>query len=721
MKKIYYSLAGFAVLVLAASCSQEDTLLTEGEGSVSVRPTVNTDVEVVSRATDDLADNCMVWISGSKGLVRKYDKLADMPSVIKLVTGHYVAEAWAGDSVSASFDKRWFKGREEFDVAKGQNTEVAVKCTVANVVASVTYAEGLEDVLSGFTMTVGHDRGSLEFVGRTDQKGYFMMPSTDKNLTYTLKGTQIDGSEFTYSGVIENAKPATEYVLTVKYTPVTNEVGGAVFSIIVDNTEIKVDTEIEILAAPKIEGYGFDITQPIMGSQGTIGQRSVYVSSATKVSNLVLKSKAFESIAILGGDDFDFLNQSAEGKAAVNEAGILLEDRSDAATGESLMKVVFQDKFLDALEDGEYPISITATDIKGKTSTATLQIVVSDAPVQSLEVESSSITMHGAILPGKTTKEVASASFKYRAAGTGEWATVEAVAASRGTIPAETEVTAVVDGLEAFTTYEYALACVTTTGVEFTGAVMTFTTLDGPQLPNSGMETWGTVDGVTTLCPDMASMFWDSGNWGSKIAGKTLTSAVSSPKHSGNYAAKLNTQSAMGVIAAGNLFTGHFEGTENLTKGILGWGRPFDFSKGSPKALKVWVKYNPVAITKVGNGTPSGVNKGDMDTGLIYIALLDGSTVTYQKYTWPVVVRTADLANYSLKKENANVIAYGEHLFSAATPGNDLIEITIPIETLREGVTPENIVVVCAASRYGDYYTGGPGSTMIVDDFKLVY
>ena len=86
-----------------------------------------------------------------------------------------------------------------------------------------------------------------------------------------------------------------------------------------------------------------------------------------------------------------------------------------------------------------------------------------------------------------------------------------------------------------------------------------------------------------------------------------------------------------------------------------------------------------------------------------------------------MVVRTADLANYSLKKENANVIAYGEHLFSAATPGNDLIEITIPIETLREGVTPENIVVVCAASRYGDYYTGGPGSTMIVDDFKLVY
>jgi len=259
-------------------------------------------------------------------------------------------------------------------------------------------------------MTVGHDRGSLTFEGRDERKGYFMMPSTDKNLTYTLKGTQIDGKEFTHTGQILDAKPATEYALTVKYTPVSNEVGGAVFTITVDKTEITIRDEREIIAAPKIEGYGFDMSQPVMGAQGTIGQRSVYVTSATKVTSVILKSKAFESIAAIGGDDFDILNQSAEGNAAVKAAGISLEDNSGADN--AMLKIVFASAFIDALTDGEYPVEITATDNKGKTSTATLNLIVSDAPVQTLPVVAESTTMRTATLRGRTSKEVASAGFK---------------------------------------------------------------------------------------------------------------------------------------------------------------------------------------------------------------------------------------------------------------------------------------------------------------------
>lgn len=719
MKKILYGFAGLAVLALAASCSQEESLLTDGEGSISIRTSVSTDVEVVSRdLNDDLAESCMVWISNSKGLVRKYDKLADVPAKINLLSGHYIAEAWAGDSVSASFDKRWFKGAQEFDVSKGQTTQVAITCKVANVVASVNYAEGLEEVLTDFTMTVGHDRGSLTFDGRDERKGYFMMPSTDKNLTYTLKGTQIDGSEFTHTGVIENAQPATEYALTVKYTPVTNEVGGAVFTIIVDRTEIKVTDEREIIAAPKVEGYGFDLSQTVMGAQGTIGQRSVYITSARKITSLVLKSPLFENIAILGGDDFDFLNQSEEGKAAVNNAGIYLEDKSTNAD-ESMLKLIFSDEFVNNLTDGEYAIAITATDAKGNATSATLNLMVSDAPVQTLEVDNSSVTMRTATLRGRTSKEVEKAGFKYRQAGAAEWIYVEGVAASRS-IAAETEFTAQVSGLEAYTEYEYCATCELANGSTFDGAVAKFTTLDGPQLPNAGMESWCMDGKITYISESKATRFWDSGNTGSASMGSqyNLTVSTTSPKHSGDFAASLTTKKVVVAMAAGNLFTGEFLGTEGMKYGILGWGRPFT---GEPKALKVWVKYTPVAITDVGSGTPSGVSKGDMDSGLIYIALLDDSTVSYNGKTWPVIVRTQDLENYSFKKDAANVIAYGEHLLSEATPGNELIEITIPIEYVRQGVTPSNILVVCAASRYGDYYTGGTGSQMIVDDFKLVY
>lgn len=726
MKKILYSFAGLAVLALAASCSQEENLITDGEGSISIRTSVCTDVEVESRATDGLEDNCLIWISGSKGLVRKYDGVADVPSSIKLLSGHYVAEAWAGDSVSASFDKRWFKGRTEFDVTKGQNTEVAIKCTVANVVASVNYAEGLEDVLTDFTMTVGHDRGSLTFEGRDERKGYFMMPSTDKNLTYTLKGTQIDGKEFTHTGQILDAKPATEYALTVKYTPVSNEVGGAVFTITVDKTEITIRDEREIIAAPKIEGYGFDMSQPVMGAQGTIGQRSVYVTSATKVTSVILKSKAFESITAIGGDDFDILNQSAEGNAAVKAAGISLEDNSGADN--AMLKIVFASAFIDALTDGEYPVEITATDNKGKTSTATLNLIVSDAPVQTVDIEPAKTTMRTAVLRGRTTKEVASAGFKYRAVGTSEWTSVDAVAVSRS-IAADTEFTAEVSDLQPGAEYEYHTVCTLTTGGEFEGATMKFATLDGPQLPFADMETWTILktdrgNDVPAPCSDEASLFWDSGNWGSATMSKSVTNYDQTIHHSGSRSVKLASQfvgvSVFGKFAAGNLFIGKYLKTDG-TDGILGWGRPFDFSHGLPKAVKVWVKYTPVAIT---HSSTDEAPKGQMDNGIIYAALTDDEDTGFCDYDgskWSVVVKTKSSERHLFNKTDKNVVAYGEHIFTAATQGDNMVEITIPLDITKAGATPTRIVFVASASRYGDYFTGGDGSTMWLDDIKLVY
>lgn len=721
MKKILYSFAGLAVLALAASCSQEENLITDGEGSISIRTSVCTDVEVESRATDGLEDNCLIWISGSKGLVRKYDGVADVPSSIKLLSGHYVAEAWAGDSVSASFDKRWFKGRTEFDVTKGQNTEVAIKCTVANVVASVNYAEGLEDVLTDFTMTVGHDRGSLTFEGRDERKGYFMMPSTDKNLTYTLKGTQIDGKEFTHTGQILDAKPATEYALTVKYTPVSNEVGGAVFTITVDKTEITIRDEREIIAAPKIEGYGFDMSQPVMGAQGTIGQRSVYVTSATKVTSVILKSKAFESIAAIGGDDFDILNQSAEGNAAVKAAGISLEDNSGADN--AMLKIVFASAFIDALTDGEYPVEITATDNKGKTSTATLNLIVSDAPVQTLPVVAESTTMRTATLRGRTSKEVASAGFKYRPVGSSEWTSVDAVVASRS-IAAETEFTAEVSGLEADTQYEYVSVCQLTTGGEFTSATMTFTTLDGPQLPNASFENWQDSKAPFLIYGSNEEMFWDSGNHGSATMSKNVTIPDQSVRHNGNRSVKLASQFVgvgfFGKFAAGNLFIGKYLKTDG-TDGILGWGRPFDFSHGLPKAVKVWVKYTPATINY---SEISEAPKGQTDTGIIYAALTDDEDTGFCDYDgskWSVVVKTKSSERHLFNKTDKNVVAYGEHIFTSATEGNNMIEITIPLDVTKAGATPTRIVFVASASRYGDYFTGGDGSTMWLDDIKLVY
>ena len=61
------------------------------------------------------------------------------------------------------------------------------------------------------------------------------------------------------------------------------------------------------------------------------------------------------------------------------------------------------------------------------------------------------------------------------------------------------------------------------------------------------------------------------------------------PGSTGSKSALLKTQSAFGVIAAGNLFIGAFGGVHNITQGDVYMGRPFTFN-ARPKAITFWYK-----------------------------------------------------------------------------------------------------------------------------------
>lgn len=69
-----------------------------------------------------------------------------------------------------------------------------------------------------------------------------------------------------------------------------------------------------------------------------------------------------------------------------------------------------------------------------------------------------------------------------------------------------------------------------------------------------------------------------------------------------------------------------------------------------------------------------------------------------------------------------NIIAYGElPLEQCVSTDGQWKEFNIPLKykTLME--QPTHIIVVCSSSKYGDYFTGGIGSTMYLDDFSLIY
>jgi hypothetical protein len=111
---------------------------------------------------------------------------------------------------------------------------------------------------------------------------------------------------------------------------------------------------------------------------------------------------------------------------------------------------------------------------------------------------------------------------------------------------------------------------------------------------------------------------------------------------------------------------------------------------------------------------------GSMDQGIIYIAVLDATTESYGGQSFPFVIKTKSSEQRLFDKDDARVLAYGEKVFTAATDGDGMVQFNIPLTYNRRDVKAVNILVVCSASRYGDYFTGGP-SVMYIDDFQLNY
>ena len=221
------------------------------------------------------------------------------------------------------------------------------------------------------------------------------------------------------------------------------------------------------------------------------------------------------------------------------------------------------------------------------------------------------------------------------------------------------------------------------------------------------------------------SMWWDTGNHGSATMNKNVTTPDTSVKHSGNQSILLSSQfvgfGVIGKFAAGNLFAGKYLKTDG-TDGVLGWGRP---CTSRPKALKVWVRYEPGTVDNGG----SHIADGETDQGIIYVAVGDWAGQEYDGETWPFVVKTKNSSSlFSAEKgtySGDGTIAYGEKVFTESyNDAENLKELTIELDYDNYGGTqrkPTSIIIVASASKYGDYFEGSGSSKMWLDDMELIY
>lgn len=731
IKKIFPVLSMAAVLAAMTGCSEEQTLPV-GEGKIYLSTRVNTDVKVESRAEEDelaaeLGESTKIWISNSEGVVRKYDGISSIPADgIKLLSGEYTVKAWAGTAAYASFTDRWFEGSETFTVSAGSSASVEVTCKIANVVASLKLAEGVDELLTDPSLTVSHKGGSLTFAGETAaNKGYFLMPEGVTALDYVFTATTAEGTPVEKRGTIADVLPAHEYVLNVIADKSIADPSGAGFiTIKIDESMVEVKDDITITTPPSITGYGFDLSVPVAGESGSVGRRSVYVCAASALTSVRLSG-------LEGIKDFGFILSTPEILEEVARKGISCE-KTDVDEGQ-MMKIIFDDIYLNSLpnRDEAYVFTITATDSSDKTTTAKLTLKISEAPVITNPVKEEDITFNSLTLESQVAKDnVETVGFEYRVNDAADWTYVAGSTASRAAFAKGQVYTATITGLPYDSTIEYrAVSGPADNPTDFRGDIMTAAMKPTPQLPNSDMETWGTTTYHSNKGPIVPTnnyaepWTWDCGNHGSITMNKNVTDKSSEKKHGGNYSAKLVSQfvgmGSIGKHACGNIVFGHYLKTDG-TNGIFGFGNRFDFQGLRPSALKLWVHYTPKAADKA---TGTHVNKGDMDIANIFVAIFDGPDMDDTDYSGQVgyVVRTNPKSSRYFDRNASNVIGFGDTDIVNATPGNDMVELTIPITYKNDTANIWGIAVVCAASKYGDYYEGGEGSTLYVDDFKLVY
>ena len=327
--------------------------------------------------------------------------------------------------------------------------------------------------------------------------------------------------------------------------------------------------------------------------------------------------------------------------------------------------------------------------------------------------------------------------FVYREKDQVEWTYVpqEDIEAAGGTYVAH------IKGLQPATQYEV----VAYSGDE-RSASMLFVTEAASPIPNGSFEYVSKVAGKDYYkfydpdcgVADGSFMFWGSGNGegsegvnGSANLGIVITYVDTAEKVDGKQSVRAQTSQMAGMLAAGNLFTGQFDGLVGTSGGKVNFGRPWTTR---PVALKLYCKYLTDKVDII-NGTPPGVSisKTDFDRAQIKFAL---GNWDYKKYggtpASPVHINTTDSQTFVDFATDASTIAHGDliihndgYILNGASKVSvntgEWIEYTIPLNYHDIEAIPTHIIVSCAASQFGDYFTGCSKSKLWIDAVELIY
>lgn len=329
-------------------------------------------------------------------------------------------------------------------------------------------------------------------------------------------------------------------------------------------------------------------------------------------------------------------------------------------------------------------------------------------------------------------------SFQYRKKGTEEWIQVDRsnISSDGGTY------VALIEGLDPMSLYEV----VAISDGEMT-TIHEFTTEAATPVPNGSFEYASLVAGSSYYkfydpnsgVEDASYMFWGSGNGegsegvnGSASMGIVITYIDTQEKVDGNQSVRAQTSQLAGILAAGNLFVGQFAGLVGTSGGMVNFGRPWI---SRPTSMIIYCKYETGQMDIIGKTLPPGISLSNSDYDCAEIKFAIG-TWDHKKYGGtpesPIHVNTTDsktfvdfstddstIANGSLVIAHDGYVLNGAEKISIDT--NAWIKYEIPLNYKQLDGIPTHLIISCAASRYGDYFTGCSRSKLWIDAVEFVY
>ena len=242
------------------------------------------------------------------------------------------------------------------------------------------------------------------------------------------------------------------------------------------------------------------------------------------------------------------------------------------------------------------------------------------------------------------------------------------------------------------------------------GNEITVTTQATEVLPDGDFEQWWKNGRIWCPWAEGGTQFWDTGNTGAATLGESnVKPSDYVPAGLSGQSAELKTEfkgiAGIGKLAAGSIYTGSYKKTDG-TNGILDFGRPWTVR---PTKLRGYYQYTSGEINY--SNKEMEYLKGRPDTCSIYIAMTD--------WTAPYEIRTNPNNRQLFDKNASYVIGYGQ--LERGTSMDSYEEFEIKLEYRSTSIIPTYIMITCASSKYGDYFTGSSSSVLYVDQLSLDY